>query len=78
MFRLLQAREKELDNSGNVGTILMDLSKAYYCIPHDLVIAKLQAYGLHRISLNIFVIIYIIVNKELKLVVVLALCMTLL
>ena len=34
LFRLLQACQKELDNSGNVGTILMDLSKAYDCIPH--------------------------------------------
>ena len=34
-----------LDNSGYVGTVLMDLSKAYECIPHDLLIAKLEAYG---------------------------------
>ena len=39
---------------GNVGTILMDLSKAYDCIPCALLIAKLEAYGLDKISLNIF------------------------
>ena len=43
----------KLDNSGNVGTILMNLSKAYDCIPHDLLIAKLEAHGLDKISLNI-------------------------
>ena len=28
------------------GTVLMGLSKAFYCIPLDLLIAKLHAYGL--------------------------------
>ena len=29
LFRLIQSWEKELDQSGFVGTILMDLSKTY-------------------------------------------------
>ena len=36
-----------------VGTILMDLSKAYYCLPHDLLVAKLEAYGVGKAALNL-------------------------
>ena len=31
----------------------MDLSSAYYCLPHDLLIAKLGTYGLDRFSLRL-------------------------
>ena len=52
LFRLLQKWQKELDSSGIAGTILMDLSKAFDCLPHDLVISKLEAYGLDTNSLR--------------------------
>ena len=45
LFRL-QKWQKELDSSGIVGAILMDLSKAYDCLVRDLVIVKLEVYGL--------------------------------
>ena len=35
-----------LDKSGEAGTIVMDLYQAVDCLPHDLIIAKLHAYGL--------------------------------
>ena len=44
---------KHLDIKGIVGTILMDLSKAYNCIPHDLLIAKLEAYEFNRKALRL-------------------------
>ena len=36
LFRLIQKWQKELDSSGTVEMILMDLSKANACLPHDL------------------------------------------
>ena len=52
LFNLLQNWQKSLDKGEIVGTVLMDLSKAYDCIPHDLLIAKLEAYGLGYSSLK--------------------------
>ena len=45
-MRLIEDWKASLDNKKLVGTVLMDLSKAFECIPHDLLIAKLHAYGL--------------------------------
>ena len=42
LFELLQRRQKEIDNSGLVGTILTDLLKAYGCRSHDLIMLNLR------------------------------------
>ena len=41
----------KLENYCVVGAILMDLLRAFGCIPHDLMIAELQAYGFDENSL---------------------------
>ena len=42
-----------LDNSGVVGTILMDLSKAFDWLPHELILAKLHGCGVDIKSLKL-------------------------
>ena len=46
LIRLIENWRHALDNNLFTGTVLMDLSKAFNCIPHGLLIAKLHAYGL--------------------------------
>ena len=44
LTKLLQKWQQSLDKKEIIGTVLIDLSKAYDCIQHDLLLAKLEAY----------------------------------
>ena len=46
LIRLIENWRHALDNNLFTGAVLMDLSKVFDCIPHDLLIAKLHIYGL--------------------------------
>ena len=47
LILLIENWRHALHNNLFSGAVLKDLSKAFDCIPHDLVIAKLRACGLH-------------------------------
>ena len=45
LLRLIEKCRNFLDCNKIVGAVMMDLSKTFDCLPHDLLIAKLAAYG---------------------------------
>ena len=44
LLRLVEDWKRALENRKHVGAVLMDLSKSFDCLPHQLLIAKLRAY----------------------------------
>ena len=42
-----------VDNCGAFGVLLTDLLTAFDCLPYELLIAKLDAYGFHKTSLKL-------------------------
>ena len=57
LIRLLEKWLEQIDHNRIVGTVLLYLSKASDCIPHDLLIAKLNAYGFDKNTLTLLFLI---------------------
>ena len=53
LLTLVENWRKSLDNKGVGGAILMDLSKTFDTLNHDLLIAKLHAYGFQHDALTL-------------------------
>ena len=53
LLRLLEDWKTALDKNQYVAAILMDLSKAFDCLPHDILLCKLSAYGLSLKSVEL-------------------------
>ena len=60
---MIEKLGKIRDKKGIFTAVLTDLSKAFGCIPHNLLIAKLSAYGFDRKSL-IFISAYLKIRKH--------------
>ena len=60
---MIETWKKALDNKKVAGAILTDLSKAFDCLSHNLLIAKLEAYGFDKSAL-IFVYDYLKSRKQ--------------
>ena len=54
LLKLTEEWRRHLDQNKIVGAVLMDLSKAFDCLPHELLIAKLASYGFDKNPLNFF------------------------
>ena len=51
---MLEKRNKAVDTKNGFGALLTDLSKAFNCLRHDLIVAKLNASGFSLLTLNLF------------------------
>ena len=64
MLKTLELSKEGLDKGKSVGAIFMYLSKTSDNLNHDLLTAKLEAYGISENSLTTFKFTYAIVYKE--------------
>ena len=53
LITLIEKWKKSLDNGGSFGALMTNLSKAFDCLSHELLIAELDAYGFDNKSLRL-------------------------
>ena len=50
---MIKKSRKLLEQGDEYAALLTDLSKAFYCLPDDLILVKLDAYGFDKASLRL-------------------------
>ena len=63
LLAMVEKWRKTLDEGIETGAILTDLSKAFDCIDHNLLLAKLNVYGFEKRSIN-FIYSYLTKRKQ--------------
>ena len=53
LIKLIEDWREALDNKYHIGAVLMDLSRAFDELPHELLLAKLSAYGMDNTSVHL-------------------------
>ena len=64
LIGMIEKAKRIMDKGGHFSVLLTDLSKMFDCLPHDLLIAKLDAYGFENDTLYLIFNYLIIENKE--------------
>ena len=64
---MLETWKRSVDKGKVFGALLTDLSKAFDCLDHELLTAKLNAYGFSLLHYDSLTIIYQTENREQKL-----------
>ena len=66
LLRLTEHWKKAIDENFVAGRVIMDLSKRLHSIPHDLLIAKLHAYGFSKKNSDVHILLFKKTKKKCK------------
>ena len=53
LLKIVEDWKQALDQNKYIAAVLMDLSKAFDCLPHKLLLLKLEAYGMSKSTLQL-------------------------